>query len=89
MILVRNSKMAVATITSKGQITIPVEIREELGLETGDRIEFVLNETSGHYEVIPATVSIRSLKGILPRRRGIVSLEEMDEAIAEEGASSG
>ncbi|MCI4605520.1 AbrB/MazE/SpoVT family DNA-binding domain-containing protein, partial [Pseudomonas fluorescens] len=33
--------MATATLTSKGQITIPVQVRTALGLETGDRVEFV------------------------------------------------
>jgi AbrB family looped-hinge helix DNA binding protein len=49
--------MASATITSKGQVTIPVGVRSDLGLGTGDRIEFVLNETTGRYELVPATKS--------------------------------
>ena len=32
--------MASATVTSKGQITIPIEVRKELSLKPGDRIEF-------------------------------------------------
>ncbi|WP_446744744.1 AbrB/MazE/SpoVT family DNA-binding domain-containing protein [Silvibacterium acidisoli] len=80
--------MAIATVTSKGQVTIPVKVREELGLEAGDRIDFVRNETTGHYEVIPSTVSVLSLKGILPKAKRTVSIEEMNEAIAEEGASA-
>ncbi len=34
----------VATMTSKGQITIPVEVRKRLGLGKGDRVEFTLEE---------------------------------------------
>jgi antitoxin PrlF len=33
-----------STITSKGQLTVPHEIRKRLGLETGDRVEFVVEE---------------------------------------------
>jgi antitoxin PrlF len=33
-----------STITSKGQLTVPQEIRKRLGLETGDRVEFVVEE---------------------------------------------
>lgn len=80
--------MASSTITSKGQITIPIEVRSSLGVGAGDRIEFVFNQMTGHYEVIPATVSIQSLKGILPKRKKPVSIAEMNEAIAERGASA-
>ncbi len=80
--------MASSTITSKGQITIPIEVRTELGVSTGDRIEFVLNKVTGRYEVIPATVSIQSLKGILLKRKKPVTIAEMNEAIAERGASA-
>ncbi|MGA9508576.1 MAG: AbrB/MazE/SpoVT family DNA-binding domain-containing protein [Candidatus Sulfotelmatobacter sp.] len=33
-----------STITSKGQLTVPQEIRRRLGLQTGDRVEFVVEE---------------------------------------------
>ena len=33
-----------STITSKGQLTVPQEIRKRLGLQTGDRVEFVMEE---------------------------------------------
>ena len=73
--------MPTATITSKGQITIPLKVRSELGLATGDRIDFVRME-DGHYAVVPASHSVRSLKGIVPRPDKPVSLEDMDAAIA-------
>lgn len=37
--------MSTATVTSKGQITIPVEIRTKLDLQTGDRVDFVIDES--------------------------------------------
>lgn len=33
-----------STISSKGQITVPIEVRKRLGLKTGDRVEFVLED---------------------------------------------
>lgn len=72
--------MAVSTITSKGQTTIPGEIRRHLKLKAGDRVEFIV-EADGKVVLVPATADVRELKGFLapaPRR---VSLEEMDVAI--------
>jgi hypothetical protein len=54
-------------------------------LAAGDRIDFVLME-DGHYAVVPATQSVKSLKGIILRPAKPVSLEDMQSAI-EEGAS--
>lgn len=80
--------MPTATLTSKGQVTIPVEVRHQLGLAAGDRIEFVQVDDSGRYEIIPATKSIRVLKGILRRPLQSVSIEDMNNAIADQGASA-
>jgi antitoxin PrlF len=77
--------MAVSTITSKGQTTIPGEIRKHLKLKPGDRVEFVL-EPDGKVVLVPASLDIAELKGILapaPRR---VSLEAMQRAIRKRGA---
>lgn len=80
--------MSAATITSKGQVTIPVDVRRRLGLEAGDRIEFELNEATGHYEVFPATQPITALKGIVKQPARSVSIDDMNAAIAEQGASA-
>ena len=78
--------MPSAKMTSKGQITLPREVRERLGVEAGDRVDFVFRP-SGEIVVEPATVNLLQLRGML-RRRGkkVVSLEAMQEAI-EQGAS--
>ena len=81
--------MPSATLTSKGQITIPLEVRQELGLEAGDRVAFVRNETTGKFEFIPATVPLRSLLGVLPRPQKPVTVEEMNETIRDCGAAAG
>jgi antitoxin PrlF len=80
--------MTSATITSKGQVTIPVDVRNQLGLAAGDRIEFIFNHESGRYEVIPATRSVTALKGIIRKPAKPLSVEDMNAAMAERGASS-
>jgi antitoxin PrlF len=78
--------MAVATLTSKGQITIPARVRQALGLDPGDRIEFV-EIAKNQFAIVPATGSIRELRGLFRGRpRKPVSIEDMNRAIAK-GAS--
>lgn len=72
--------MATATLTSKSQITLPKQVREELGVGPGDRIDFVRME-DGAFAIVPATLTVKSLKGILGRRAKPVTLEDMDAAI--------
>ena len=79
--------MATATLTSKGQITIPVEVRQALGVDTGDRVEFV-EVAPGRYEFIAATKSVTALKGMFGILRKSVSIEEMNAAIARRGAAA-
>ena len=72
-------KIAQATITSKGQITIPSYIRKKLHLETGNKLEFMIKDSS--FIVIPINNSLKSLKGILPKPKKSFSVEEMNETI--------
>ncbi|MGD9585008.1 MAG: AbrB/MazE/SpoVT family DNA-binding domain-containing protein [Lysobacterales bacterium] len=73
--------MSTATVTSKGQITIPAAVRSSLGVDTGDRIEFV-QVAPGRYEVVAANLAVTDLKGILPKPVKPLSIEDMDAAIA-------
>ena len=70
-----------ATVTSKGQVTIPKPIRDRLHLVPGDKIDFILDE-AGDLRVTPVAVPVARLKGMVPRPASPVSLKEMDEAIA-------
>ena len=72
--------MTTAVVTSKGQITIPKPVRDGLGVETGDRVEFVELER-GVYSVVASTRDIRSLKGMIPKPAKPVSVEDMNKAI--------
>ena len=74
--------MTAATLTSKGQLTIPKAVRDALGIGPGDRVDFV-RMADGNFAVIPATKSIKRLKGIIPKPKKPVSLDDMDDAIAE------
>ena len=73
------------TITSKGQVTIPKPIRDRLHLEPGDKIDFILDE-DGDLRVTPVTASVTQLKGMVPKPRVPISLDEMNEAIARAAA---
>lgn len=79
--------MATATVTSKGQITIPAVVRASLGLEPGSRVEFVEIE-SGQYAIVPATSSVQALKGLLRKPVTPVSIEKMNQAIVAQGAKA-
>jgi AbrB family looped-hinge helix DNA binding protein len=80
--------MTTATLTSKGQITIPADVRRLLNVQAGDRVEFVQVEP-GRFELVAATRSVRELKGLFGKPRGTVSIAEMNRAIAERGALAG
>ncbi len=71
-----------ATLTTKGQVTIPKPVRDHLKLETGVRLSFVIQE-DGVVVLKPATRHISELAGLLSRpRQRSVSVEAMDAAIA-------
>jgi AbrB family looped-hinge helix DNA binding protein len=74
--------MATAALTSKGQITIPIEVREDLGLKAGDRISFIKGE-NGEYILKAKTGSIMNLRGIIKWTGPPVTIEEMNETIAQ------
>jgi AbrB family looped-hinge helix DNA binding protein len=73
--------MPTATLTSKGQVTIPKAVREFLRVGTGDQVDFVLTER-GDVIVRGVGGDVRELKGLLERPgRRAVSVEEMNTAI--------
>ena len=72
--------MSEARMTSKGQITVPKDVRLKLNLKPGDRVLFIL-EDDGAVRLRAANRSVSSLMGILPSPKRAASLEEIDEAI--------
>jgi AbrB family looped-hinge helix DNA binding protein len=73
--------MAEARMTSKGQITVPKEVRLRLNLRTGDRVVFVV-EDDGTVRLRAANKDISSLRGILPPPKRKATIEQIEESIA-------
>jgi antitoxin PrlF len=71
-----------ATVTSKGQVTLPKELRKRLGLQKGSRIRFSI-PSSGAIKVEPVRYSVKDLWRMADdggKPEGIMSFEEMNEA---------
>ena len=79
--------MSMATITSKGQITIPAVVRAALGVESGDRVEFIEVE-HGRFELVASTHSVTALKGLVRKPASPVSIAAMNQAIVMQGAKA-
>jgi AbrB family looped-hinge helix DNA binding protein len=77
--------MTQATVTSKGQVTIPASVRANMNVGTGDKIDFI-DLGNGKYELVAVTRDISSLKGFV-RPHSSVSIDEMNMAIANNAAS--
>lgn len=78
--------MASAKLTSKGQITIPKEIREALRVQPGDRLSF-RRTREGSIVVEPETLDAATLAGALTAKAKVrgVTVEAMNEAIRRSG----
>ena len=79
--------MSTATLTSKGQVTIPAVVRSGLGVDTGDRIEF-LEIAPGRYEVVAATLPATALKGLVGKPARAVSVEAMNDVVRRRSAKA-
>lgn len=79
--------MPTATLTSKGQVTIPIVVRTALGVDTGDRVEFVQVE-AGRFELIAATQPVTALKGLVRKPSSRVGIAAMNKVIAAQGAKA-
>ena len=77
--------MTTATISSKGQITIPTDVRLALHVDVGDRVEFV-EMGSDRFELVAATCPVTDLKGMFGKASKVVSIAEMNQAIAAQRA---
>lgn len=76
--------MSASVVSTKGQIVIPAQVRNELGVKPGSRIEFV--RTDEGWLIKAATLPVTVLKGILNKPRKPVSIEEMNRAIRHRAA---
>jgi antitoxin PrlF len=78
--------MSTSVVTSKGQITIPALVRQKLGIQSGDRVEFV-ELAGGEFAIKPACHDVKSLKGLLKKPERPVSVEQMRECISRRAAA--
>lgn len=72
----------IATITSKGQITLPAEVRRRLKLAPGSKLEFIITDDE-RLEAIPVLEPLTSLKGMVKKPKKPLSLEDMQKAITD------
>ena len=77
--------MTTSTLTSKGQTTIPIDIRSYLGIHPGDRIEYFIDD-EGKVVISPLSMDVTQLKGMLPKSKKKITIEEMNKVIAKRGA---
>jgi len=68
------------TVTSKGQLTVPKEVRERLGLRAGGKLR-LMHEAGDRVVMAPADISLKQLFGMLGKPPRSVSIEDMDEGI--------
>ncbi|TAM59776.1 AbrB/MazE/SpoVT family DNA-binding domain-containing protein [bacterium] len=74
-----------STLTSKGQMTLPKDVRERLNLKPGDKLNVFVQE--GRIVLVPASLHTDDLTSILPRAKKRHSLDEMDRVIRRRAAS--
>ena len=79
--------MPTSTVTSTGKITIPVEVRNALKVDVGDRVEF-FQISPGRYEFVAATSEVTALKGMFGPAKNPVSIDAMNASIARRGAAA-
>jgi antitoxin PrlF len=74
--------MSTATITSKGQITLPKDVRDDLHLKEGDRVSF--EKIDGRYVLRPQNKDAMTLAGIFHRpEQKALTIKEMDAAVGD------
>jgi antitoxin PrlF len=73
---------ATAKVTSKGQITLPAELRKALNLRPGDRVDFRKNE-DGNYELVAKPLRFEDLRGIVKLDGPIPTIDQVLNDIEE------
>lgn len=81
-------KRFVSSVTSRGQVTIPVAVREHLGVGAPDKITFVV-EDGGGVSLRAAPLTLNDLRGIVPALPGRITSDfedQIEEALEDEAA---
>ena len=74
----------VSSVTSKGQVTIPAEIRKYLGIKTNDKIAFVIDQEGSVRLRVPHYPTIASLRGAAGRLQKPLSWQQMQRIAYED-----
>jgi AbrB family looped-hinge helix DNA binding protein len=84
--IVKGGAVPTATMTTKGQLTLPKAIRDRLRVRAGDRVDFIVQD-DGTVIVRAATGDVRQLKGLL-HRKGIkpLSVQQLNALIRRRAA---
>ena len=75
-----------ATLTSKGQMTLPKDVRERFNLKAGDKLDVVVQ--GQQILLVPATLHVRDLRAVLPKPAVKASQEDVDATIRKRAARS-
>jgi bifunctional DNA-binding transcriptional regulator/antitoxin component of YhaV-PrlF toxin-antitoxin module len=84
--------MSTLTVTARGQVTFRKDVLQHLGIKPGERIELdLMPDGRAVLKAVQQKASIRTLHGFLKGKTNgkILTIEEMDDAIAEAGAVAG
>jgi len=74
--------MTIAKVTSKGQVTIPVDIRRDYGIHEGTNLDFI-PDGDGVFRVVCKKRSIMEFEGYFDYNGPSFTIEEMDEALGD------
>ena len=85
--MARELSMVTATMTSKGQITVPISVRNEMGLIPGSKVDFIPDQ-DGTWRIVRKKLSIIDLAGALEYSGKSVTIEDMNKAIRQRIADS-
>jgi bifunctional DNA-binding transcriptional regulator/antitoxin component of YhaV-PrlF toxin-antitoxin module len=86
------AKMTTLTVTARGQVTFRKDVLQHLGIRPGEKIELdLLPDGRAELKAARPKGSFRELYGFLKGKtnRRVLSIDEMNEAIAEAGAAAG
>ncbi len=76
-----------ATMSSKGQVTIPAEMRAQLSIKPGDKLDFVQGLDGVFRIYVRKKTSLMDLAGCVPGIGRTVSIEEMNQAVMDEAVA--
>ena len=72
-------QLGTSTVTTQGQVSVPMRVRKAYGLLPGTR--FTWEDVDGQLVVKPVRYTLDDFERLLPTPAGVVSVEDMDQAI--------